>query len=146
MILTTAHDNHHLCPANHLETCHDKRISSPILAAGLAFMLAALAGKRRPRPPMRQESRRLLASFSSMLRLPRSTGARCGSWSWKGSAISVAGTFPGLDRLEILAERAGHYVAELKYSCQDGSQGSTFRMSLGDQNFNARIVEGTGTV
>ena len=42
-------------------------------------------------------------------------------------------------------DRAGEFVVELKFSCQAGSQGSTFDVSLGDQKFSSRIAADTGT-
>lgn len=46
---------------------------------------------------------------------------------------------------EFSADQPGEYVVELKYSCRDNSQGSTFAISAGDQKLDCKIAEPTGT-
>jgi len=41
--------------------------------------------------------------------------------------------------------RPGRYVVVLRYSCQAGSEGSTFAVTVADQRLEARIAEDTGT-
>ncbi len=41
--------------------------------------------------------------------------------------------------------KAGEYLVLLKYSCEDGSQGSTFEVALDGQTLEGRIAEGTST-
>ena len=107
----------------------------PILAAGLAFMLAALACETAaqaadaPGNPeiagVIQLNAQAATIHGSQVRFMvlEGIGNIC---CWNNSQDWIAWEFS--------AERAGHYVAELKYSCQDGSQGSTFAISLGDQS------------
>lgn len=42
-------------------------------------------------------------------------------------------------------EKTGDYVVELKYSCQDGSEGSTFEVTLAGHKLEAAIAKSTGT-
>jgi alpha-mannosidase len=46
---------------------------------------------------------------------------------------------------EFSAESPGQYVLEMKYSCQKGSQGSTFDASVDGQRLQSKIAEDTGT-
>jgi alpha-mannosidase len=42
-------------------------------------------------------------------------------------------------------DHTGEFVVELKYSCDSGSEGSTFDVALGQQQFSSRIAADTGT-
>ena len=42
-------------------------------------------------------------------------------------------------------ERTGQYVLELKYSCNRGSEGSTFDVNVGSQTLRCEIARNTGT-
>ena len=46
---------------------------------------------------------------------------------------------------ETALDRAGEFVVEMKFSCAAGSQGSTFEVTLGDENISSRIAADTGT-
>jgi alpha-mannosidase len=46
---------------------------------------------------------------------------------------------------EFSAEKLGQYVLEMNYSCQEGSQGSTFDVSVNGQKLQSKIAEHTGT-
>ena len=46
---------------------------------------------------------------------------------------------------QVAPDRDGEYIVELRYSCQAGSQGSEFVLSLGDQTLAGKIAADTGT-
>ena len=46
---------------------------------------------------------------------------------------------------ELSIEQPGEFVVEMKYSCQSGSQGSEFELSLGQQLLKGRIADETGS-
>ena len=46
---------------------------------------------------------------------------------------------------DLVVEKPGAYVVELRYSCEVGSQGSAFEVTLGDWRLDCRIAEPTGT-
>jgi len=46
---------------------------------------------------------------------------------------------------ELAFPQPGDFVVEMKYSCQEGAQGSTFEVILGDQAIPHHLQDGTGT-
>ena len=118
----------------------------PILAASLSFVLAAFACDTATRAADASGK----PASAGVIQLDAQTATIHGSQArfmvlegignicyWNNPQDWIAWDFS--------ADQAGDYVAELKYSCEDGSEGSTFAISLGDQKLNARIAKATGT-